>query len=389
MRHIIWRRLLYVIIFIIPLAYCIGLSHAGLIDTLPNTLWENKFGDAEYSYHNKAAFLSPKDSGLFIAGEYTSSARGVPTVTEGLWVWKVNPAGEKIIDLKLKNPADDAKKYSNVEALAITENEDIILIAQMRRGRANLLKLNSAGEILLSKELKSERDISRIIPTADNNFLLIGHDKFNSLLMKIDANGEVLWEKINDRGKDDMFVNGILTEDGGFILIENSGKSAQFYLASSEMWITKYDSKGEKITEKSFPGRHGSIARGKDGSYAIVYDKSGTAKQDIWAKAVDKDLNEKWDVNVTSTDFGLESFKIASLTNGDYIVAGPIMLRPWVSYIDSTGVKKWDFYNKAMEPASGTDFISKGNDCFIVSSVVAITDQYKINNKIKAIKFQP
>jgi|GEM_PF-4052300 len=41
-----------------------------------------------------------------------------------------------------------------------------------------------------------------------------------------------------------------------------------------------------------------------------------------------------------------------------------------------------------MEPASGTDFISKGNDCYIISSVVTITDQ-RITNKVKVIKFQP
>lgn len=389
MRFAIQRQFLSIFIFLISLMYCIDLSEAAPIETLTNTIWELKFGDTVYSYYNRAVVLSPKDSGLFIAGEYITLAKGMPTITEGLWVWKVNPAGEKIIDLKLKNPADDAKKYLNVEALAITANEDVILIAKMRGGRINLIKLNLSGDILFSKELKADRDISKIVPTADNKFLLIGHEKFNSLLMKIDANGEILWEKVNDRGKVDMFVDGILLEDGGFILIENSGKSAQFFLASSEMWIIKYDSKGEKITEKSFLGRHGSIARGKDGNYAIAYDKSGTAKQDIWVKSIDKDLNEKWNTNITSTDFGLESFRIGSLTNGDYIVTGPIMLRPWVSYIDAAGVKKWDFHNKTMEPASGTDFISKGTDCFIISSVVAITGQDKITNKVKVIKFRP
>lgn len=378
-------------IFAILIVFGLIIPHANASDIaqigkLP-TVWDNKYGDEIYAYENKATAFSPIEKTLCIAGIYSSYEKTKKT-TEGLWIWKINPAGEKIIDVKLKNPVDDAKKYLSVEAMAITANEDIILIAKMRGGRINLIKLNSIGAILLSKELKSERDISRIISTSDNNLLLIGHEKFNTLLMKIDANGEVLWEKVNDRGKDDMFVDGILTDDGGFILIENSGKSAQFFLASSEMWLTKYDSKGEKITEKSFLGRHGSIARGKDSNYAIAYDKSGTAKQDIWVKSIDRDLNEKWDANITSTEFGLESFKMGSLTNGDYIVTGPIFLRPWVSYIDSTGAKKWDFHNKTMEPASGTDFISKGTDCFIISSVVSITDQ-KITNKVKVIKFQP
>lgn len=83
---------------------------AAQLGTLPTTSWENKFGDAEYSYYNRAAVFSPKDSELFIAGIYRSSAKDAPIFPEAIWIWKIDDKGEKIIDLKLKNPADDAKK---------------------------------------------------------------------------------------------------------------------------------------------------------------------------------------------------------------------------------------------------------------------------------------
>jgi len=377
-------------IFAILIVFGLIISHANASDIaqigkLP-TVWDNKYGDEMYAYEKRATAFSPTENTLYIAGIYSSYDRNKKNI-EGIWVWKINANGEKTADLKVNEI--QGEKLRDIGAMSSTEDGSTILAATLLlSGRTILVKLDAKGGIEFSKKLEEGVHIAKIIKTIDNKYLCIGYQKNDSLLMKIDANGEVLWEKINDRGKDDMFIDGILTEDGGFILIENSGKSAQFFLASSEIWLTKYDSKGEKITEKSFQGRHGSIARGKDGNYAIAYDKSGTAKQDIWIKSFDKDLNEKWNTNITSTDFGLESFNVGSLTNGDYIVTGPIFLRPWVSYIDAAGAKKWDFHNKTMEPASGTDFISKDNDCYIISSVVAITDQ-RITNKVKVIKFQP
>lgn len=357
-----------------------------VVTSLSEPIWKRKFGDASYAYQNKAVAFSPKVYALFIAGINSTSGKGIPTKVEGIWIWKISDAGEKVTDLRIKST--EAMKFVDVEALAILDTEDVFVIAKLVSGQSILIKLNAKGEILFSKKINDGR-ISKIIPTIDNKLLLIGHQSLDSFLIKIDTSGEVLWSKAYDRGQTEMLVDGIATDDGGFVLIENSGKVEQFFMGSSQIWLTKYDATGQNKFEKSFPGRYGSITKGKTGSYAIVYDKSGTANQDIWIKAVDQQFSSLWDVKVTETNFGLERFKITSMTNGDFVVAGPINGRPWVSYITSSGAKKWDFSGKTMDMAVGTDFVSKDNYGFIVSSVVAVNEQYKLINKIRVIKFQP
>lgn len=364
-------------------------SYASDVVTLSKTIWERNFGDADYMYQNKAMAFSSKDSALFIAGTYSTSGKGIPTKVDGIWIWKINDAGERAMDVRLKNIPDKESKYINVESMAISDNSDIFLVARLDNGQAELVKLNTEGKVLFSNKLDKGRHIVKIIPISDNKFLLIGYQSLDSLIMKIDASGEVLSDNVFDFGQTDMSIDGIATEEGGFVLIENSGKAEKLFMGASDIWMTKYDSIGQKVFEKSFPGRYGSIARSKNGSYAVAYDKSGAASQDIWVKAINKDFITLWDVKVTETNFGLERFKIASLTNGDYMATGPINGRPWVSYISSTGVKKWDFSGKTMDVAVGTDFISKDNSCFIVSSVVAVNEQFKLINKIRVIKFQP
>lgn len=379
------RSIFAILIFIIftatPSAY------SAQLNTLENILWEREYGDDTSSYISKSFAFSQADASLYISGIYRSSAKGVPPKVQGIWVWKINSSGEKISEIRLKNA--EGKNIINVEALAITDVGNIIMVVTLEGKSSELIKINSSGEQLLLKDMAKGRRISKIIHTVDNKLLLIGQENTNALLMKVDGTGQTIWDKLLDRGKDDMFVDGISTEDGGFLMVENSGKTAQFFMAESDVWITKYDSNGIKQSEKTFPGRHGNIVKGKDGSYVVVYDMSGTAKQDIWVKALDSSLNEKWSTQITETEFGLEKFTIAAMSNGNYVAAGPIKLRPWVSYIDANGIKKWDFYDGSVWPSIGTELVSKGDNMYIISSVVSLTEMYTENNKIKTIKFLP
>jgi len=91
---------------------------------------------------------------------------------------------------------------------------------------------------------------------------------------------------------------------------------------------------------------------------------------------------------IATTKFGLEKFKIISLAQGSYVTSGPINGKPWVSYIDSSGIKKWDFEGKEMGFAIEFDLGSNGRDCFIVSSVIVLDEKSKPSNTVRVIKFR-
>lgn len=375
-------------LIIMAISLSISYVNAEQLESISGLVWDKRFGDVDYSYQNRILAVPPKGTILQVAGIYSTAEKGNPEKVEGLWIWKINEAGEKVSDLRIKN-ADKVEKYIEVGAFAIAGNEDILLVAKLDNGQSALLRLNSAGNILSTSKLGEGKRISKIVPTDDSNFLLIGIQSSDSFMSKINASGETLWNKVYDRGKSEMLIDGIAAEDGGFVVVENSGKAEKFFMSSSDIWITKFDANVQKVKEISFSGRYGSIARGKGGGYVILYDRSGTASQDIWVKALDKNFTELWEVNVNTINFGLERFKVASLANGDYIAVGPVSGKPWVSYIASTGAKKWDYLEKSTDVSVGTDFIVKDNTCFIVSSVITVNEQLKMLNKIRVIKFQP
>lgn len=381
---------LIICVLLVPPSLCASKASAGQVDVITNAIWERKFGDANYSYQNRVVTTSRADNTLFVAGVYSSVARSKSLIDiEGIWIWKINENGEKLSDFKFSSTQLQIDKISDLESMAAIDSGDIVILIRSESNLSYFLKINSKGEKLVSKRLDKNMQISGIIPTSDKSYLLIGSQKTDALLVKIDVNGEVLWKKVTARGKSDMFVDGIAIEDGSYVFVENLGKFEKFFMGSSDLWLLKCDASGQKQSELTFPGRYGSIIRTIDGGYAVLYDKSNTAKQDIWLKTFDKNLNELKDINLISTDWGLEKFKIKRFVNGDFVAGGAANLMPWVSYFDSTGVMKSYFDGKTHEPGVGTDFGLSKSNIYIVSSIVGINAQSQSVNKIKVLKIQP
>lgn len=382
--------LVLVIIFISALpGLCTSAVDVKRIDSL-STIWDYKLGDAEFTYQHKLIVAPTGKMSMFIAGVYAPVAKKRSRENiEGIWMWEIDNNGKKVRDIRLKNMQDTTEKYVDVEALANIDKDNFIGVIRLNTGQSIIAKFNLNGKVLMTNNIGEGIRISKIIPTADGKLLLIGAQSSDSFLMKIDISGEVLWSKKSDRGKSEMFVDGVGTDEGNFVLIENSGKIEQFFMGTSDVWIAKYDSKGEKLSDKSFSGRYGNIVRGIKGSYAIVYDRSSTVGQDIRVKALDKNLVEMWDVNDMATQFGLERFKSGSLASGDYVVAGLMNLRLNVLSIDSGGSKKWVYSDKSENVNVGIDIVSRNNNCIIVMTAMTLNEKQEINNKIRIIKLQP
>lgn len=361
-----------------------SITQAAPIETLPGIQWEEKFGDNNYSYQKDITAAHPRHASIIIAGSYQTipALKSEAPKTEGLWIWEINAKGEKIADIKLKN--SEGKIYYKIRSLAVATDDSMLLVSESGNGSSELVKIKPNGDVLFSNKMSSRKYVSKILYAGNGKFALFGTEKKNVLLMMVDDNGAVLWEKVINRGTDAAFLDGVLSDDGGFVLLENTVKDSL-----PEIWLVKYDSTGVKYSEKSFSGKNGSIARGKDNSYAVVYDSGTSSEQDIWMRSFDKSLSEKWNLNIAFAKFGLERFKIAGLSNGDYIIAGTVMLEPWISYVSSTGLKIWDFHNKAMNTAAVIDLVIKDDNCYFISFAFTVTAEKQVVDKIRVLNFQP
>lgn len=344
--------------------------------------------DTLKSYQSKAAHLNTSRSQLYVSG-ISSLTIGDRKHNQGFWIWGINTIDGTISKFELKSIKNDSIKIFDVQCLQNTNDGGIIAIISTGNDQSILLRINADGDVISINELASEVNVTKIISTGDNKFILIGSKSLKCFAMKINNNGTEIWTKVFDRGENETFVDGIAAKDGGFILIENSGTFEKLFMGESNLFVTIFDSNGNKIDERFLSGRYGSIAQGKDGGFVVVYDKNADSSQDVWVQSYDNLLSPLWSKNVTTIKLGLGKFKAVGLANGNYVVAGSVRGKPWVTYLDSNGTKKWDYLSVSKDFENSIDIVASGDDCYLISTVMRINADKALNNYVKVVKFRP
>lgn len=224
--------------------------------------------------------------------------------------------------------------------------------------------------------------LKAVASAGDGGFLLGGDDApLYSLpdygIMKIDANGNKLWEKSYGGNKQEKLVSLVSLPDGGFLLAGTSESGAsgdkteenRGYGVSSDYWVVRVDAGGNKLWDRTFGGHNedwlgaaisttdgGFLLAGSSNSYASG-DKSEDARgnQDYWVVRIDDSGNKLWD----RTFGGASSENLRAATSspdGGFLVGGYSMSGAyydkteesrggsdyWVVRIDDSGNKLWD-----------------------------------------------
>ncbi|MEM9821845.1 MAG: hypothetical protein AAF985_12270, partial [Bacteroidota bacterium] len=161
----------------------------------------------------------------------------------------------------------------------------------------------------------SSHDFSKSIhQTADGGVLILGNigngdNESDVFLLKLDADGDVLWSKSFDGGSYDEAEQLIFTSDGHYLIAGYSfsfGNSGQFYLI-------KLDTEGNVVWERDYGGtdfdRARTLTETTNGNYVIAgwtrSPISGDVSQgpfgpvdgfDAWLIKTDVDGNMLWDL---------------------------------------------------------------------------------------------
>lgn len=362
---------------------------------IPNILWARQHCIEGYWCSYKAMAITQNNELMTAVIASTPPGSSEPK-TEKLFIWRINQQSEKVGEIEIKKTqvisADKAGiTGSDIRGLTILENGNLLLIVNFIGNRPYLVKVSNVGELALTKDIfDSNRTvwISKVLRTKDGNHLLIGHESLDSLIVKIDSAGTILWEKKRDIGKMDLFLDGIATEDDGFVLIANSGDFNMLFQGTSNIWIGKYNADGEIETEKTFTGRYGSLTKASDGGYLIVYDKNTSDSQSIWFQSLDEKLNMLWESKVLDKKAGSlpSSFKTKTASNGNFIIAGGKEGKPYVTAFDQKRNRLWELWGESMDTAFDFDLLLSGNEFFISSTAITKNSQNKFTQKVNLIK---
>ena len=274
--------------------------------------WEKTFGG---KYDDGAYAITPtKDGGFIIAG-YTSSSEDNK---KDIYLVKVDEEGNKVWEKTFGGNNDD-------EAYAITPtNDGGFIVAGVSYGDSYLLKLNKKGDKIWEKTFAGDKAYA-IIPTKDNNFIVAGVGSEDIYLLKIDENGNKLWQKFLG-GRDYEEAQAIApTKDGNFVII---GNIIHHENDKSDIYLIKIDKDGNKIWEKTFGGdddddKAYAITPTEDGGFIVagVTNSFENGGSDVYLIKIDEEGNKVWE-KTFGGEYDDGATAIIPTEDGGFIVAG-------------------------------------------------------------------
>ncbi|QNF32134.1 T9SS type A sorting domain-containing protein [Adhaeribacter swui] len=245
-----------------------------------------------------------------------------------------------------------------------------------------LVKVDANGRRLWDKTYGGDgwEELASIVATPDGGYLLggvsesgISGDKseackspnncFDFWLIKIDANGNKLWDKSIPRLGRLRLADLITTLDGGYLM------------STSEYSVLKLDGKGNTVWEKTLPGGwfggFKTLLATPDGGYLLGGDLNSTDPDitnsgeglDYWLVKLDSKGNKLWD-KTYGGNAADGIYDIVATPDGGYLLGGTSSSSIsgnkssvskggndyWIVKIDASGKKLWD---KSLGGSSG------------------------------------
>jgi len=328
------------------------------MDANGGKLWDRSFGGTGPDAVNSVQ--QTRDGG-FILGGYSRSAQGTGNKTSpfygggpwgDFWVVRVDASGSKLWEQSFGGSGGDA-----IHSLQQTSDGGFILGGESYSPPSGnktspnygdrdywVVRLDASGNKLWEQTFGGSGDdsLTSLQQTGDGGFILGGYSASlpysgggnktspfyggqiygDFWVVRLDAEGNKLWDK--SFGGSDMDALFCLeqTSDGGFILggesySPPSGDKTSPNYGGFDFWIVRLDPSGTKLWERSFGGSLDegvtSVQQTTDGGF-IVGGSSGSdpsgnktspkyGNYDLWVVRLDASGNKLWEQSFGGSDF--------------------------------------------------------------------------------------
>jgi Secretion system C-terminal sorting domain len=375
--------------------------------TAPVKQWDKVFGGDEYDMLN--VLIPASDGNFLLGGSSLSNVNGdksqpsrnntPPNYYPDYWIVKMSPGGVKVWD----------KTYGGAGGL-----EELFSIVPTSDGGALLVGISGSNASF--EKTENSRG---------------GYDYW---IVRIDGNGNKLWDKTFGGNRDDFAYAGIATSDRGFLIggssmSDISGDKSQACYTSiyNDYWLVKVDAAGNKLWDKTLGGEFNdavkTMAQTADGGFLLggrsnstaTFDKTSANNSyayDYWVVKTDASGNPQWDKSFGGVN-DEEITTILTLPGGNYLLTGTTesgisgnKTAPskggddfWLVKIDGTGNKLWDVavggndidQLRAAIPADDGGFIVAGTSRSGISGdksqpMIAYEDYWVVKTDASGIK---
>lgn len=298
-------------------------------DVNGNKVWSKTFGgsdmDAAWS------IVASTDGGYVTAG-FTYSTNGDVTGNHGYqdaWVIKMDGNGNKVWQKTLGGTAND-------QAMSVINTTD-------------------GGYLVSGETISGDGDVTG------------NHGWTDLWVVKLDASGNLLWQKTFGSSSNDYYGVVSATSDGGYILagtVTGNDGDVTGNHGGEDILVVKLDASGNKVWAKTFGGTGDenaySIIATTDGGYAVAgYTSSNDGDvtgnhggNDMWILKLDNSGKKIWQKTLGGSD-DEQAFSILADPNGGYMITGYTMSNDgdvtgnhgnkdlWAVKLDNNGNKLW------------------------------------------------
>jgi len=211
------------------------------------------------------------------------------------------------------------------------------------------LKLNTEGIVEWTKTFDN-LEHCKAIQTSDDGYALIGNTKavkasssVNSILIKTDANGDILWTKNFSSAlpyRNDVVATALAeTSDNGYVIVGSW---------HGVFWFAKTDYNGNLLFNQTYGlsstvGGAGftSLSKTMDDGYIFAgsdYNPTQEVSYSGWIFKTDSQGNTQWNYHFQLPGFGALFRSITQTADGGYIAVGsPVLVK-----LDSSGNLEWN-----------------------------------------------
>ena len=195
-----------------------------------------------------------------------------------------------------------------------------------------LVKIDAGGNLQWQKTIGgSQGDEGHSVQqTSDGGYIITGHTfSFSTVgqyvyLVKTDASGNVLWQKTYG-GNDVNTGNSVRqTSDGGYII---GGFTTSFGAGSGDVYLIRTDASGNQLWQKTFGGSNydygNCVRQTSDGGFVITGKTSsfGAGLTDVYLVKTDASGNLLWQAMFGGSNED-DGYAVQQTSDGGFIIAG-------------------------------------------------------------------
>lgn len=340
-----WKKLSWLGLFVLVSMVCVTvLANTRQTNStdmvIPGSVVRTTLSSSERDYELRGVALSINGSMI----ELLIAARNKNRAEAESLVWASVDASGRIL-----SEQDPLASLSSLDASRVNlhspkignqfafPRETGFLWLPMTNGEIQFLRLDrSRKPTLVTRKINSPSPISGESLTKNSEWLdVIAGNGAQPLVVGIDTHGQPAAEYL-PRADGVVPIKVLFESNGGAMLIGEKGT-----FPNTTVWVGRVSPQGEIVGSASFPGRPKDMARGSDGNYVVLIERTTEKGAEVLIKAFSPTLGELWTQALISGQHLVPSFHIAPVVTGGFIVAGVKDRGLWISRVKANGTPVW------------------------------------------------